>query len=100
MFSLIAKLQAEDGKHEEMQAVLERLVAAVDEHEPGMVAYSLHTVNDDPGVFYFYEQYADEAAQQAHLQHEAAKAVTADLRGLSSGQSEVVRMTQVVGINR
>ena len=59
MITTIAKLTAAEGKADEMRAALETMVAAVDANEPGVSVYSLHTVADEPNVFYFYEQYDD-----------------------------------------
>ncbi len=100
MITVIAKLTAQPGKEAAMQAELEKMVAAVDKAEPGVKAYSLHTVADQPGVFYFYEQYESPEVSQAHGQTDHMKALGAALRDLSAGRPEITRMTQIAGVHR
>jgi quinol monooxygenase YgiN len=38
--------------------------------EPGCLFYQPHRSPDDPRLFFLYEQYADEAAYQAHMDSE------------------------------
>jgi len=38
--------------------------------EPGCLFYQPHRSPDDPRLFYLYEQYADEAGYQAHMNSE------------------------------
>ena len=73
MITTIAKLQSREGKEAEMRAALEKMVASVSADEPGVPKYELHTSNDDPTVFYFYEQYDSEDGPRLHRPHEAAR---------------------------
>ncbi|MQA00807.1 MAG: antibiotic biosynthesis monooxygenase [Dehalococcoidia bacterium] len=100
MITVIAKLQAQPGKEDEMKAELTRMVQAVSATEPDVPAYSLHQADDDPTVFYFYEQYANTEAQEAHRQTEHMKALGAAMRDMAAGRPEVTLMTQVAGIER
>jgi quinol monooxygenase YgiN len=100
MITVIAKLTAAEGKSDEMRAALETMVAGVDANEPGVLAYSLHTVDDDPNVFYFYEQYESAEAQQAHGQTDHRGALGAALRDISGARPEITRCTQIAGVNR
>ncbi|MBM3140682.1 MAG: antibiotic biosynthesis monooxygenase [Chloroflexi bacterium] len=100
MITVLARLTAAAGKEAQMQAELEKMVAAVDGNEPGVAVYSLHTVQDQPGVFLFYEQYASQEAFQAHGQTDHMKALGAALRELSGGRPEITRLTQIAGVHR
>lgn len=100
MSIVIAKLTAAPGKEDQMRAELEKMVAAVDKHEPAVTQYSLHTVDTEPGVFWFYEEYASDEAQQGHGQTEHMKALGAALRDLAGGRPEITRLTKVAGVSR
>lgn len=100
MITTLAKLTAAEGKADEMREALTAMVASVGEHEPGVSAYSLHTVDDDPNVFYFYEQYETADAQQAHGQTEHMKTLGGALQELMAGRPEIVRLTQIAGVER
>jgi autoinducer 2-degrading protein len=56
----------------EEDAVLEavRKLAEASPAEPGMVLYQAHRDPQNPRVFFFYEQYVDEAAYAAHVESE------------------------------
>jgi quinol monooxygenase YgiN len=100
MMTVLAKLQAQPGKEEEMKAALVRMVETVDAQEPGVRAYSLHQADDDPTVFYFYEQYDSPDVLEAHGQTEHMKALGAALRGVAAARPEITRMTFVAGVRR
>jgi quinol monooxygenase YgiN len=100
MITIVAKLQAQPGKEEEMKAALTRMVEAVDASEPDVRAYSLHQVDDEPATFYFYEQYGSPEALAGHRETEHMRALGAALRDLSAGRPEITRMTQITGVTR
>ena len=100
MITVLAKLTAQPGKEAEMQAELEQMVRKVEANEPGTISYSLHTVEGQPGVFYFYEQYEDEEALQAHGQSEHMKALGATMRDLAASRPEITRLQFVTGLER
>ena len=71
-----------------LEIALEALVEPTT-REDGYVNYDLHQADDDPAVFYFYENWESEAALDAHLSTphlEQFKSVMDDLldeRGLT-----------------
>lgn len=67
MVTFTARLKALPGKEAEAAAKLKEMVASVDAHEPGALAYVCHQVVGRPGEFFFYEVYADEATKNAHM---------------------------------
>jgi quinol monooxygenase YgiN len=100
MRTVVAKLQAQQGKEAEMRAALEKMVAAVDANEPDVPRYELHTDNDDPTVFWFYEQYATEDAATAHGTTDHMKELGGALRDISAARPEIHRLTWIAGIRR
>lgn len=100
MRTVIAKLQSREGKEAEMRAALEKMVAAVSANEPGVPKYELHTDNNDPTVFYFYEQYDDETASTAHGTTDHMKQLGEDLKGVAGARPEITQLTWIAGVNR
>lgn len=64
---LYAQFTAEEGQGDTVAALLRGYGDDVSA-EPGNVRFDAHRLVDDPDRFFVYEQYADEAAFQAHLQ--------------------------------
>ena len=100
MITVIAKLQSREGKEAEMRAALEKMVAAVSSDEPGVPKYELHTSNEDPTVFYFYEQYDSEEAQKAHGGTDHMKQLGEDLKGVAGACPEITSLTWIAGVSR
>lgn len=99
MITVLAKLQANPGKEDELKAILSHMVSQVGEKEAGrVVRYSLHTSDKEPGLFLFYEQYADQAALDAHGKTEHMAAMGASLKDLLAGRPVIERYTQITGI--
>ncbi len=93
--SLIAKLTAADGKGPELEAALASLIAAAEE-EAGLEVYSAHADRANPGVYYFFEMYADGDALAIHGKGDAMKSAMGALGGLLGGRPEVTLLEPVV----
>ena len=65
-YAVIAKWTAKPGEAEEVERCL-AAITPLARAEPGNLQYTVHRDPDDPQVFVIYEQYADEAAFQAHV---------------------------------
>lgn len=99
MITLLAKLQANAGKEDELRAVLTEMVGKVKANEAGKaVTYSLHVSDSDPTLFLFYEQYSGPDAFEAHGKTEHMAAMGAQLRGLVAGRPVIERYTQIAGV--
>jgi quinol monooxygenase YgiN len=99
--TLVARLTAAEGKADQLRAALTQMVQDVKANEAGRaLAYSLHTSDTEPNVFMFYEQYADEAALEAHGKTAHMAAMGAKLRdgGLLAGRPAIERYHQIAGI--
>ncbi|MDJ0767577.1 MAG: putative quinol monooxygenase [Ilumatobacter sp.] len=92
--SLIAKLTAAEGKQAELEDAMRSVVEAADE-EPGLEVYAANAVDDEPGVYYFYEIYADEAARDAHGTGDRMRAAMGAFAGLLGGRPEIITMTPI-----
>jgi quinol monooxygenase YgiN len=93
--SLIAKLTAAEGKADELEAALHGVIEAAAEEE-GLEVYSAHAVDDEPGVYYFFELYRDQAAVDVHGKGDGMRAAMGAFGGLLAGAPEITRMTPVV----
>jgi quinol monooxygenase YgiN len=91
VLTVIAKIRAAKGKGDALAALLTEQAAAVRAAEPGCLLYRPHRSKKDPEVFVFYEQYADEAALDAHRKapHLAAFRERREREGLTEGAVEV-----------
>ncbi|HVR28747.1 MAG TPA: antibiotic biosynthesis monooxygenase family protein [Thermoanaerobaculia bacterium] len=96
-----------DGEREaEAVAALTELARAVEEKEPGVLAYIPHRVASDPTQVVFFEVYADEEAMRAHGQQpHLAKLREHFGAGLfkpfAEGKVvEIVRLDRIAGFSR
>jgi quinol monooxygenase YgiN len=93
--ALIAKLTAAEGKAEELESALANMVAAADS-EAGLEIYSVHADMSQPGIYWFYELYADQGALDVHGKGDEMKAAMGALGGLLGGRPEVMKLAPVV----
>ena len=101
MITIVARLKAAAGKEDALKTVLTDMVANVKANESGRaVAYSLHTSDTEPGLFLFYEQYADEAAVADHGKTDHMRSMGRTIRdqGLVDGAPVIERFTQIAGV--
>ena len=92
--SLIAKLTASDGKADELETALRGVVDAASE-EDGLEVYSVHAATDEPGVYYFFELYRDQAAKDIHGKGDRMREAMGAFGGLLAGRPELTLMSPV-----
>ena len=92
--SMMAKLTAADGKADELATALTLLIAAAEE-EAGLEVYSVHRVDEEPDVFWFFELYRDEPSLAAHGRGEAMKAAMGAVGACLGARPEIIRLTPV-----
>jgi quinol monooxygenase YgiN len=68
VITLTAKLTIKAGKEKEFETLMKEIVPKV-RREEGNLAYTMCRSKDNPRVFLFFEEYADQAAVQAHGRH-------------------------------
>jgi quinol monooxygenase YgiN len=66
LLTVIAYMKAAPGKEEELRAALEALIEPT-RQEKGFVNYDLHRSEEDPGRFFFYENWESGEDLDAHL---------------------------------
>jgi autoinducer 2-degrading protein len=71
-YVVCATWTAKDGEEEAVLAAVQQLAASSPQEE-GMLLYQAHRDPQNPRVFFFYEQYVDEAAYASHLDSEHFK---------------------------
>ena len=74
---VVAHIVARDGEETRVQAQLEKLIAPT-RAEPGCRKYELFVNKEKPGDFVFMEEYASDAAFQAHMDSKHVAAAIAD----------------------
>jgi quinol monooxygenase YgiN len=63
---LVARYTVKPGNVDAVLAALARMAPLVRQHEPGCLTYRVNRAKDDPNVLLLYEEYADQAALDAH----------------------------------
>jgi quinol monooxygenase YgiN len=71
-YVVCAKWIAKEGEADSVAAAVREL-AAPSKAEPGVLLYQAHRDPENSNVFFFYEQYTDEAAYQAHVESDHFK---------------------------
>jgi quinol monooxygenase YgiN len=66
-YVVCATWTAKEGEADAVEAAIAELAAIARREEPGLLFYQPHRDPENPNVFFFYEQYADEAAYKAHV---------------------------------
>ena len=95
---IVAKITIQEGKTEEAIAAFQPMLAAVEDEE-STVRYILHTDASNPNLLWFYEQYVDQAALEAHGGSDTMKAVGMAMRGIAAARPEITVLEVVGGKN-
>jgi len=72
MYVVAARYYTQDGKDDEVAAIL-RTMIPISSAEPGCVLYTVNRAVDDPRKFLLYEQYRDRAGYEAHMETQEFK---------------------------
>ncbi len=89
---LFAKMVAAEGKTDEMATFVQGLVDAIAE-EDGCEQYTACASTSEPGVYHFYEVYADAAAFEAHGKGARMQAALANFAEVVAGRPEITVCT-------
>ena len=68
-YVVYAKCTAREGESDKVAEAIRKL-APLSRQEPGVLLYQPHRSPENPNVFFFYEQYVDADAYQAHVDSE------------------------------
>ena len=66
LLTVIAHMRAKPGKEDELREALRSLIEPT-QAEEGYVNYDLHESIEEPGLFYFYENWESPGHLDAHL---------------------------------
>ena len=95
MITVLAVLEAQEGKENEFEEALRVMVRHVQQEE-GTLTYILHRAKDNPAKFMVYEKYRDEEA----FAHHGATPHMAELFGkigpLMAGEPSIVMYDELV----
>ncbi len=96
--SMIGTILCQDGKADEMEAVLATMVDAAAD-EPGVEIYSYH--RGEENKFWFFALMANEESMQNHGQSEAMQAAMSAFKPLAAGPPKmtVTRPVAAVGLD-
>ena len=93
--AMIGTLTCQDGKADEMEAVLTSMVEAA-RGEPGVEVYSYH--RGEGNTFWFFALMADEASMQNHGRTEAMQAAMAAFGPLMAEPPQMSPATPIAAI--
>jgi quinol monooxygenase YgiN len=93
--SVMGTFTCQDGKAEEMEAVLATMVEAA-RGEPGVEIYSYHRGGEN--TFWFFALMADEESMQNHGQSEAMQAAMSAFEPLVAGPPQMTVTTPVAAL--
>jgi len=92
---VIARLKVKEGMNEEFEGIFKELQAAVAENEPENNFYAIHRSASDPQTYVVLEQYANQAALDAHGRTDHFTTIGAKMGGCMAGRAEIERMEAV-----
>ena len=93
--SMMGTITCQDGKGDEMAAVLAQMVEAARD-EPGVEIYSYHRGAGD--AFSFFALMTDQAAMERHGQSDAMQAAMANFMPLMAGPPSMSPATPIAAI--
>ena len=100
MITQVAKFKLNMDKEDEGLHALKELCAAVEQNEPGVLAYICHRSSKNPDQLLFFEVYKDEEAMKAHGKTPHMGKLRAAFATLFRGPLEVTRLDRVGGFTR
>ena len=89
MIGVVAILQVQDGKGEELESVFRELAAKVRENEPGNLMYQLTKSRAEPNTYKVLELYTDQDALTHHGQTDYFKALGRKMGPCMAGRPQV-----------
>jgi quinol monooxygenase YgiN len=97
MMTIVARMRIKGDKTAEAEQALLEMAEYVRANEPGTLRYTLHRGIGDPTQLLMYEQYADQAAVDAHGTSARIQQLFATLGPLLDGQPSIEMFTEIGG---
>jgi quinol monooxygenase YgiN len=92
--SVIARLKAKEGKEAQLESALKAVLIPT-RNEQGCVNYDLHVNSENPGEFFFYENWVSTCDLDRHLQSEHIVALKNKAAELLAEPAEIIRCWKV-----
>ena len=92
--TIIARFRAKAGQESRLRQEMQRLLAPT-RAETGCISYDLHQSQSDPALFVFYENWASQAALDAHFQTPHLQAMMKLVPDLVDGRLDITKWTIV-----
>ena len=92
--TIIARFRAKAGQESRLRQEMQRLLAPT-RAEAGCISYDLHQSQSDPALFVFYENWASQAALDAHFQTPHLQAMMKLVPDLVDGRLDITKWTIV-----
>lgn len=92
--TIVGRLVARCGKEQALREAL-LIVAEESRREPGCINYDLHVDHGDPGRFLIYENWASDAALEAHFDLPHSRAIAARFDELLAMPLTMERLTEI-----
>ncbi len=97
MITIVAKMRIKGDKTADAERALLDMAEYVRANEPGTLRYTLHRGIGDASQLLMYEQYADQAAVDAHGTSARIQQLFATLGPLLDGQPSIEMFTEIGG---
>ncbi len=94
LLTVIAHMRARPGKEQELRDALVSLVEPTSQ-EAGYVNYDLHESVEEPGVFFFYENWESPEHLDAHLAAPHLERFVAVMDDLLDGGLHITRLRRI-----
>ena len=94
LLTVIAYMRAAPGKTDELREGLKALIEPTSQ-EDGYVNYDLHESVEEPGVFFFYENWESGDALDAHLAAPHLQQILTRLDELLEGELSITRLRRI-----
>ncbi|MCH8058356.1 MAG: antibiotic biosynthesis monooxygenase [Proteobacteria bacterium] len=79
MMTFLARMKVKEGKEEDFVRLAKALTEKVRASEPETLAYEFFKLRDEPRAYAVYEQFASEAAEEAHRNTSHFQEIAPDL---------------------
>ena len=89
VLTVVARIYPKAGRENEVEGLLVKMAAAVQQHEPDCLVYRPHRSTGEPTLFYFYEQYRTDAAFEFHRTAPHLAGFRAEMKELVARPSEI-----------
>ncbi len=96
----LASFSIQDGKEDDAVAALEKLTKAVEENEPGVLAYVAYREDKEPNTVTFFEIYDSEETLKAHGGQPHMREMFGSFASMFKPPVKITKLNKVAGFMR